>query len=291
LRFVSFLPIISAREKFGAGLFKTIAFSSLLVAFRSPCSTASTICEQSAVAFSTAIVAVPVSQISLILLLYVFEGTLLSNVHHCNQLSTGSGEFRPGIVHRLDRNTTGVMVAAKSDTAHWRLSHQFEHRQTKKTYIAIAHGVPELTADVINKPLGVHPKIREKYAIRPEMGKEAVTFYEVMEAFKGFSLLKVKPHTGRTHQIRVHLSHIKHPIVGDDMYGGKMVYLWQLKNEEARAEEPIMGRVALHAFELQITHPITGKPMTFEAALPPDMQACLDMLREFRAIPKKKRPA
>jgi 23S rRNA pseudouridine1911/1915/1917 synthase len=154
--------------------------------------------------------------------------------------------------------------------------------------LAIAHGVPELTADVINKPLGVHPKIREKYAIRPEIGKEAITFYEVMEAFKGFSLMKIRPKTGRTHQIRVHLSYIKHPIVGDDMYGGKMVYPWQIKNEEAKAEEPIIARCALHAYELQFTHPITGEPKSFTAPLPPDMQACLDMLRQYRAIPKKK---
>jgi 23S rRNA pseudouridine1911/1915/1917 synthase len=216
------------------------------------------------------------------------HGTLVNALaFHSEKLSKGSGEFRPGIVHRLDRNTTGVMVVAKTDTAHWRISHQFEYRQTKKTYLAIAHGVPELTADVINKPLGVHPKIREKYAIRPEMGKEAVTFYEVMEAFKGFSLLKLSPKTGRTHQIRVHLSYIKHPIIADDMYGGKLVYPWQLKNEEAVAEDPIISRCALHAYTLEFKHPITNEPMSFTAELPPDMKNCLEMLRQYRAIKKK----
>jgi len=215
------------------------------------------------------------------------HGTLVNGlVFHCSNLPKGSGELRPGIVHRLDRNTTGVMVCAKTETAHWRISHQFEYRTTKKEYMAIVHGTPELTSDVINKPLGVHPKIREKYAIRPEMGKEAVTFYTVVEAFKGFSLLKVTPKTGRTHQIRVHLSHIKHPIIADDMYGGKLVYLWQLKNEEAKAEDPIISRCALHAFSLEIKHPATNEPMRFEAPLAPDMQKTLELLREYRALKK-----
>ena len=213
------------------------------------------------------------------------HGTLVNGlVFHCNNLPKGSGELRPGIVHRLDRNTTGVMVCAKTETAHWRIAHQFEHRQTQKEYIAIVHGTPDLTSDVIDKPLGVHAKIREKYAVRPEMGKEAITFYTVMEAFQGYSLLKVKPKTGRTHQIRVHLSFIKHPIIADDMYGGKLVYPWQLKNEPAQAQDPIINRCALHAFALELKHPTTEKPMRFEAPLAPDMQKTLDLLREYRSI-------
>jgi 23S rRNA pseudouridine1911/1915/1917 synthase len=215
------------------------------------------------------------------------HGTLVNALaFHFGKLPTGGAEFRPGIVHRLDRNTTGVMVVAKSETAHWRISHQFENRQTQKSYMAIVHGTPELTADVINKPLGVHPKIREKYAIRPEMGKESITFYEVVEAFRGFSLLHVRPKTGRTHQIRVHLSHIKHPIVGDDMYGGKLVYPWQLKNAEAIAEDPIINRPALHAHTLEFKHPTTGQLMKFEAPLAPDMQKCLELLRLHRPLKK-----
>lgn len=213
------------------------------------------------------------------------HGTLVNALaFHFGKLPTAGGEFRPGIVHRLDRNTTGVMVVAKSETAHWRISRQFENRQTQKSYMAIVHGTPELTADVINKPLGVHPKIREKYAIRPEMGKEAITFYEVIEAFRGFSLLHVRPKTGRTHQIRVHLSHIKHPIIGDDMYGGKLVYPWQLKNAEAAAEEPIINRPALHAYTLEFKHPATGQPMKFEAPLASDMQKCIELLRLHRPL-------
>jgi 23S rRNA pseudouridine1911/1915/1917 synthase len=219
------------------------------------------------------------------------HGTLVNALaYHFEHLSKAGGEFRPGIVHRLDRNTTGVMVVAKTDTAHWRISRQFENRQTKKSYMAIVHGTPELTNDVIDKPLGVHPKIREKYAIRPEMGKESITFYEVVEAFRGFSLLHVRPKTGRTHQIRVHLSYIKHPIIGDDMYGGKLVYPWQLKNAAEEAESPIINRPALHAFSLEFKHPTTNQSMKFEAPLAPDMSKCLELLRLYRPLKKTQKP-
>jgi len=213
------------------------------------------------------------------------HGTLVNALaHYSDKLSSGLGEFRPGIVHRLDKNTTGVMVVTKNDTAQWKVAKQFEHRQVKKSYLAIVHGTPELTADRINAPLGVHPKIRVKYSIRPETGKEAVTFYEVLEEFRGFSLLKLAPKTGRTHQIRVHLAYIKHPIVGDDMYGGKLVYPWQLKDAEPVVEEPVINRVALHALTLEFKHPTTEKTVQFEAPLPEDMQHLLDMLRKYRKV-------
>jgi 23S rRNA pseudouridine1911/1915/1917 synthase len=213
------------------------------------------------------------------------HGTLVNALaYHCENLSSGLGEFRPGIVHRLDKNTTGVMVATKNDRAQWQIAKQFERRQAKKSYIAIVHGVPELMSDRISVPLGVHPRVREKYAIRPEIGKEAITFYEVLESFRGFSLLKLTPKTGRTHQIRVHLSYIKHPIVADDMYGGKLVYLWQLKDAKPAAEDPIIARPALHANALEFKHPTIGKMVKFEAPLPEDMQNLLDMLREFRTL-------
>ncbi|MFQ6034825.1 MAG: RluA family pseudouridine synthase, partial [Sedimentisphaerales bacterium] len=194
------------------------------------------------------------------------HGTLVNALaYYSNELSSGLGEFRPGIVHRLDKDTTGIMVVAKNDTAQWKIAKQFERRQIEKTYLAIVHGRPELNADRISAPLGVHPRVREKYAIRPEIGKEAITFYEVVESFRGFSLLKLTPKTGRTHQIRVHLSYIKHPIVADDMYGGKLVYEWQLAdNGKPHVErgakylvpaEPIINRVALHAWTLRLAHP------------------------------------
>ena len=174
------------------------------------------------------------------------------------------------------------MVVAKNDFAQWKIAKQFQDRQTKKNYLAIVHGTPELTADRINMPLGTHPKKREKYAIRPESGKEAVTFYEVLEEFRGFSLLKLSPRTGRTHQIRVHLSYIKHAVVADDMYGGKLVYPWQLQDGEPEVQEPVIARVALHAHTLEFKHPTTKKQVKFEAPLPEDMQNLLDMLRKYR---------
>jgi len=213
------------------------------------------------------------------------SGTIVNALaFHCKKLSSGTTEQRPGIVHRLDRNTTGVMVIAKTEIAQWKISKQFHDRLTKKSYIAIVHGCPELTADRISFPLGVHPRVREKFAVRPETGKKAITIYETLEEFTGYSLLKVRILTGRTHQIRVHLSHIKHPVVADDMYGGKIVYPWQLKNAEPAPEQPVMDRVALHAHTLEFTHPTTNTPVKFEAPLPDDMQKLLDMLRKYRKL-------
>lgn len=211
------------------------------------------------------------------------HGTLVNALaFYADKLSSGLGEFRPGIVHRLDKDTTGVMVATKNEGAQWRIAKQFERRQVDKSYLAIVHGVPELTADRISAPLGIHPRVREKYAIRPGVGKESITFYEVVESFRGFSLLRLTPKTGRTHQIRVHLSYIKHPIVADDMYGGKLVYPWQLKDAETAVEEPVISRFALHASTLEFKHPTTEKVVKFEAPLPQDMQNLLDMLRKYR---------
>ncbi len=213
------------------------------------------------------------------------HGTLVNALaFYADKLSSGLGEFRPGIVHRLDKDTTGVMVATKNEGAQWRIAKQFERRQVGKSYLAIVHGVPELTADRISAPLGMHPRVREKYAIRPEIGKESITFYEVVESFRGFSLLRLTPKTGRTHQIRVHLSYIKHPIIADDMYGGKLVYPWQLKDAETAVEEPVISRVALHASTLEFKHPTTEKVVKFEAPLHEDMQNLLDMLRKYRKV-------
>jgi 23S rRNA pseudouridine1911/1915/1917 synthase len=211
------------------------------------------------------------------------HGTLVNALaFYFDELSSGLGELRPGIVHRLDRNTSGVMVATKNDIAQWKIARQFEQRTIKKTYLAIVHGTPELDADCIKVPLGVHPKIRVKYAIRPENGKESITFYEVLEGFRGYSLIKLTPKTGRTHQIRVHMSYIKHPIVADDLYGGKVVYPWQIKDEQSVVEDPIINRCALHASTLELKHPTTNEMMKFEAPLPEDMQSLLDLLRKYR---------
>ncbi|MBN1436250.1 MAG: RluA family pseudouridine synthase [Sedimentisphaerales bacterium] len=220
-------------------------------------------------------------------------GTLVNGlVYYSDSLSTINGSFRPGIVHRLDRNTTGVIVVAKTDTAHWRLAHQFEYRQTQKTYVAVVHGTMELDSDVIDVPLGRHPRVREKYAARPDSGKEATTLYEVEKQYQGYALLRLKPKTGRTHQLRVHLSISKHPIVADTMYGGKQMTLSQLSNgqpvDPALAgnlgpDDIVIDRQALHAASLEINHPISAKPMHFEAPLPPDMQRLVDLLDTYRA--------
>lgn len=213
------------------------------------------------------------------------HGTLVNALaFYADELSSGLGEFRPGIVHRLDRNTTGVMIVAKHDEAQWKIARQFQDRQVQKEYLAIIHGTPELDADCINAPLGVHSKIREKYAVRPETGKEAITFYEVQETFRGFSVVKLRPKTGRTHQIRVHLSYIKHPIVADDMYGGKLVYPWHLQDTEPTPQDPVISRCALHAWTISFRHPITDEPVRFSADLPEDMQHFIELLRRYRAV-------
>ena len=213
------------------------------------------------------------------------HGTLVNAlVHYSDKLSSGLGEFRPGIVHRLDRNTTGVMVVAKNDVAQWKIANQFQSRLTKKSYLAIVQGCPQLTADCIDLPIGVDPRAREKQAVRVESGKEAITFFEVLEEFRGYSLLKVRIKTGRTHQIRVHLAHIKHPVVADDMYGGKLVYSWQLRGDEPAVEEPVISRIALHAHTLEFRHPTTEEMVKFEAPIPADMENLLTELRKYRKV-------
>ncbi|MCF7958865.1 MAG: RluA family pseudouridine synthase [Phycisphaerae bacterium] len=223
-------------------------------------------------------------------------GTLVNGlVYYSNSLSTVNSEFRPGIVHRLDRNTTGVILVAKTDTAHWRVAHQFEHRLTQKAYVAIVHGTLELDADLIDLPLGRHPKIREKYAVRPDIGKPSTTVYHVEKQFNGYALMRLLPKTGRTHQLRVHMSTIKHPIVADDMYGGKMMTMEQITEGQAwpTADEPggefkpgehLITRQALHAAELTIRHPISGEKVCFKAELPEDMKTLLKLLERYRSL-------
>lgn len=197
--------------------------------------------------------------------------------------SVGKDQARPGIVHRLDRNTTGVMCAAKSDTAHFRLGKQFELRQTDKRYLAIVHGRPEPVGDVVNLPIGKHPVIRELMAVRYDDGaKNAVTLYRVREQFENFALVELELKTGRTHQIRVHLSHLGWPIVGDDVYDGALINEDDVVPGGAQSVE-LMHRQALHATTLTITHPITDERMTFTAPLPADMLQLIRLLREHRS--------
>ena len=223
-----------------------------------------------------------------------WTGTLVNGlVHYGTKWSLAGGNWRPGILHRLDRNTTGIMLVAKSEEAHWRLARQFENRTITKTYTAICHGVPHLLSDVIDRPIGQDRYVREKQAVRKleAGGKPAVTRYEVLERFETpaaallgesehpsdrklprppekFSLLKLFPKTGRTHQLRVHMSAIGHPMVGDTMYGGR-----PFRHGGFRFE-----RQALHATEITFVHPVTLATMTLAAPLPPDMQGLLSIL-------------
>ena len=211
------------------------------------------------------------------------SGTLVNGlIHYAESLSTGSAKFRPGIVHRLDKDTTGVMLVAKNDQAHWRLAQQFELRTVRKTYLAVAEREMELLADLIDLPLGMHPVFRDRCAVRTVSGKQAQTFYEVLEKFRGYSLLALKPRTGRTHQLRVHLSHLKHPLVGDRIYGGSLLSLADLSGDRSQPTEPIIDRQALHAWKIEFAHPISGEQMQLEAPWPEDLQALVGALRRYR---------
>ena len=220
------------------------------------------------------------------------RGTLINGLAwHFNarvgQLSpVGESLARPGVVHRLDRHTTGAMVFAKSEEAHWQLGKQFEHRKVDKRYLAVVHGRMEPHTDIIDLPLGRHPTVRDRYAVRwDQTGKASVTIYRVREIYEEFSLVELELKTGRTHQIRIHLSHIGHPIVGDDIYGGKHLTLSDVSGDLHATQEastPLMQRQALHAASLGFTHPITKKFLTHLAPLPTDFAQLLFMLRKHR---------
>lgn len=207
-------------------------------------------------------------------------------------LSTvGADDARPGVVHRLDRSTTGVIVVAKTDTAHWRLARQFENRTTDKRYLALVHGRVEPVADIIDLPIGKHPIHRELMAVRfDEAAKPSQTLYRVREQFDEFALVELELHTGRTHQIRVHLSHLGWPIVGDEPYGGRVVAERDLARE-ARGDGPLITRQALHATSLAVRHPMTATPMEFIAPLWPDMHRLIELLRTHRRAQGPVNPA
>ncbi|MDR1702247.1 MAG: RluA family pseudouridine synthase [Sporomusaceae bacterium] len=201
-----------------------------------------------------------------------YSGTLVNALlNHCHDLSGINGALRPGIVHRLDKDTSGVMVAAKSDLAHASLAAQIKSRTASRLYLAIAHGHFAEKAGIINAPIGRHATDRKKMAVTFKNSKEAITNFTVREYLyeentaQKYTLVECKLATGRTHQIRVHLSHIGHPLVGDPKYGG------------ARNCFKINGQ-ALHSYQLKLTHPLTGKEMSFTAPLPADMLAIYQKL-------------
>ncbi len=196
------------------------------------------------------------------------KGTLVNALlHHCTDLAGIGGEIRPGIVHRLDKDTSGVMVIAKTEAALNALAHQFKYRETEKEYLAIVRGVPTPRHKRIATTIGRHPVHRKKMAVDVRNGRHAVSYYEVVEAFDRSALIRVRIETGRTHQIRVHMAYLKHPVIGDKLYGRTRV-------DGIHAE-----RQMLHAAKLSIAHPDTGERMYFSAPLPKDMETLLEILR------------
>lgn len=195
-------------------------------------------------------------------------GTLVHGLlHHCDDLSGIGGVQRPGIVHRLDRETSGVMIVAKTDDAHAGLSAQLKSRELSRVYLAVAHGrFRELTGS-IDAPIGRHRADRQRMAVDEEHGREALSLYRVVEQFPQHALVEIELKTGRTHQIRVHLKHIHHPVVGDPVYGSSS------KNNLG------MTRQALHAQTIRFRHPVTQQEMTFSTDLPDDMRQLLEKLR------------
>lgn len=181
-------------------------------------------------------------------------------------LPTLSDEQRPGIVHRLDKDTSGAMVVAKSDRAYLSLGRQFREKAVKRVYLALVHGVVKDDRGIVEAPIGRHAVVRQKMAVVRHGGREAYTHYRVVERFSEYTLLECRLETGRTHQIRVHMAHIGHPIVGDPVYG------------PSRCPFPVDGQL-LHARRLGFIHPGTGEFVEFEAPLPPDMERVLEELR------------
>jgi 23S rRNA pseudouridine1911/1915/1917 synthase len=217
-----------------------------------------------------------------------WEGTLVNALlHHCGVLPevtrkaslTDPSIYRPGIVHRLDKDTSGIMIAAKTARTHFRLSSQFEKRTIRKEYLALVEGHIAFDSDIIAKPLGRDTKDYKKIVVKKKgEGKEAVSYYEVKERFtapdgRKFTLVSVAPKTGRTHQIRVHLASIKHPIVCDAAYGSP--------NELVVNDETLLQRQALHAHRITFEHPVSREQLTFSAGLPHDMSHTLEVLRQI----------
>jgi 23S rRNA pseudouridine1911/1915/1917 synthase len=208
-----------------------------------------------------------------------YRGTLVHALqHHCKDLSGIGGVLRPGIVHRLDKDTSGLMVVAKSDQAHESLTGQFKGRVVTKKYKALVYGNIRGEEGVINLPIGRHPSDRKKMSTRSRRGKEAVTRWKVAERFGALTLLDVEIDTGRTHQIRVHLNAIGYPVVGDTVYGNSR-RIHAVGDSDIRARLERVTRQILHAATIGFHHPVTGEFMTFSSPLPEDMDNLCVFLR------------
>lgn len=207
-------------------------------------------------------------------------GTLVHGLlQHCDDLSGIGGILRPGIVHRLDKDTSGLVVVAKNDHAHTFLAKQFRARTVKKRYLAIVHGMIEGSEGEIDLPIARHPKRRKEMSVQHSVGKRAQTFWQKIEEFgSGFSLVSATPKTGRTHQIRVHFSYLRHPIVGDSVYGYKRDW-WKKRVPLMNRILPHIKRQQLHSVALGFVHPDSETYCEFKAPLPDDMAQVLKALK------------
>lgn len=208
------------------------------------------------------------------------NGTLVNALlHHCGDSLSGiGGVVRPGIVHRIDKDTSGLLVVAKNDDAHLSLSGQLKEHNVSRVYFAIVCGNPKNDTGTIDAPIGRSPADRKKMAIIRDPlknSKNAVTHYEVLERYKGFAFVRCKLETGRTHQIRVHMSSIGHPLLGDEVYGGA-------GSKFCQSNKSLISGQCLHAGELHLTHPKTNQEMKFFASMPDTMEKLLEKLRKLQ---------
>lgn len=217
------------------------------------------------------------------------HGTLVNALlHHLASLSTTGGELRPGIVHRLDKQTSGLIVVAKDDRTHRRLAEMFARRQVHKTYIALVHGAVKLDRGTLSAAIGRDRQRRTRMTTRVRDGRTAISHYTVRERFESryglFTLLEVTIETGRTHQIRVHLSSIGHPVVGDTLYGApRQIVPWtarQSRKAQAPGEAFTLERNFLHATRLEFQHPESGEELKMESPLPKELMECLKRLKQ-----------
>jgi len=220
-----------------------------------------------------------------------WSGTLVNALRfHFETLSTVNGDYRPGIVHRLDRDTSGVILVAKHEQTHRELSMLFEHRKVFKEYIAITSGVIDRDSDYIEAKIAHHSSDRVKMMVTDdeenEDAKEACSYYEVIERFKGFTYVRVQPRTGRTHQIRVHLASIGHPVLADKIYSGRdSIHMKSFAPNLTEEEDSLLlGRQALHAFRLRFKHPRTNQLLEIKAPVPSDIQQTLEALRLHKKV-------
>ncbi|MDQ7051556.1 MAG: RluA family pseudouridine synthase [candidate division KSB1 bacterium] len=214
-----------------------------------------------------------------------YTGTLVNALlyHYQQNLSSLGGSDRPGIVHRLDKDTSGLMVVAKNDKVHAELARQFSEKTASRKYLAVVWGKLPHREQTVSNYLARSPKNRLKMTVVQEGGKWAVTHIRVIEQFSLAALVEARLETGRTHQIRVHMAYIGHPVLGDPIYGGRRHAITGLSQDKTAFAVQLlrfMPRQALHAYELQLIHPLQGKDMIFEAPLPEDMQKLLAVLRK-----------